>query len=105
MSQVDLNALSLEELVSIQKQADAVMKSKQKEKVHEAYAKFQEIAKSMGLSIEDVVKAGKGVKKKRPIKYQNPQDTKETWSGQGRKPKWLEAKLAQGKKIEEFLIK
>lgn len=105
MNQVDLNKLSLEELASIQKEADAVIKAKQKEKVHEAYAEFQKIAKSLGLSVEEIVKSGKSAKSKRPAKYQNPQNAKESWSGQGRKPKWIEEQLAKGKKLEDFLIK
>lgn len=105
MSQVDLNKLSLEELASIQKEANAVIKAKQKEQVHEAYAQFQAIAKSLGLSIEEIIKTGKSAKTKRPAKYRNPQNAKESWSGQGRKPRWLEEQLAKGKKLEDFLIK
>lgn len=105
MSQVDLGNLSIEELTSIQQEAAAVIKAKQKEKVQEAYVQFQAIAKSLDLSIEDILKAGKTVKNKRPIKYQNPENTKESWSGQGRKPRWLEAKLVAGHALEDFLIK
>ena len=37
-------------------------------------------------------------------KYRNPDDTSETWSGRGRLPRWLDAKLKLGMKMEAFLI-
>ena len=38
-------------------------------------------------------------------KYRNPDNSREVWSGRGRKPKWVEDKLAGGGKLEELLIK
>lgn len=38
-------------------------------------------------------------------KYQNPQVPHETWSGRGKTPRWLQAALKTGHKIEEFVIK
>jgi len=37
-------------------------------------------------------------------KYQNPNNTAETWSGRGRQPHWVRAQLTAGKKLEHFLI-
>ncbi|NCV61349.1 MAG: H-NS histone family protein [Betaproteobacteria bacterium] len=38
-----------------------------------------------------------------PPKYQHP-ETKETWTGRGKAPRWLAALIAEGHKKEEFLI-
>lgn len=38
-------------------------------------------------------------------KYRNPANTKETWSGRGKQPRWLASLVAKGKKPEDFLIK
>lgn len=35
------------------------------------------------------------------IKYR---DGDSTWTGRGNKPRWLAARLAEGRKIEEFLV-
>lgn len=105
MSRVDLNNLSLDELASIQKDAQNLIKTKQKQKIQEAYGEFQKIAKELGVSIEDILKVGKTIKNKRPIRYQNPNNKAEVWSGQGRKPGWLVAELDKGKTLESFLIK
>ena len=37
-------------------------------------------------------------------KYQNPQNSAETWSGRGKQPRWLSAQLRSGKKLHNFLI-
>jgi DNA-binding protein H-NS len=38
-------------------------------------------------------------------KYRNPDNHAETWTGRGREPKWMEQKIAEGGKKEDFLIK
>jgi DNA-binding protein H-NS len=37
-------------------------------------------------------------------KYRNPEEPSETWSGRGKKPRWLATALNSGHKIEEFAI-
>jgi DNA-binding protein H-NS len=37
-------------------------------------------------------------------KYRNPANKSETWAGRGVRPRWLQAALKDGRKIEEFAI-
>jgi DNA-binding protein H-NS len=37
-------------------------------------------------------------------KYQNPNEPSQTWSGRGKKPRWLTAALKTGLTIEDFVI-
>jgi DNA-binding protein H-NS len=39
-----------------------------------------------------------------PPKYRNPENPAETWTGRGRQPKWVVAKLAEGKNLKDFEI-
>ena len=48
----------------------------------------------------DFIEAGKTS----VAKYANPANRAETWTGRGRKPNWLVAKLKKGGKIENFAI-
>lgn len=56
-----------------------------------------------------VPKARKSTKGRRlgkvPPKFRNTANSKETWAGRGKQPRWLSAEIAKGRKIEEFLIK
>ena len=41
---------------------------------------------------------------KSAAKYANPDDRSQTWTGRGRKPNWLVARLKKGARIEDFVI-
>lgn len=44
------------------------------------------------------------IQKKVPIRYRNPENLNETWTGRGKKPRWLVAKLEIGYNIEDFEV-
>ncbi len=62
-----------------------------------------------GLTVSDLgLKGGKAAsagapKGKVAPKYRN-KDTGETWTGRGLQPKWIQAAIASGKKLEDFAI-
>lgn len=62
-----------------------------------------------GLSVADLGSGGKVAGKsanagrKVAPKYRNPA-TGETWTGRGLQPKWVQAAVASGKKLEDFAI-
>lgn len=112
MSNVNLEGLSIEQLNALTKQANAEIEKQKRAKVGEAYQQIVEVAKSVGMSLEELVDYGrKGKKKttseKAPVepKYRNPANASETWTGRGKKPRWLQAAVDAGKKLEDFLIK
>ena len=37
-------------------------------------------------------------------KFQNPDQPSETWSGRGKRPRWLDAKLRSGGHLDDFRI-
>jgi DNA-binding protein H-NS len=37
-------------------------------------------------------------------KFRNPEQPSETWTGRGKKPRWLTAQLKSGKRIDDFRI-
>ena len=37
-------------------------------------------------------------------KYFNPDQPSETWTGRGKRPRWLVAQLKSGKRVEDFTI-
>jgi DNA-binding protein H-NS len=45
-------------------------------------------------------------RRRRPVipKYQNPNQPADTWSGRGKKPRWLTKLITSGRHIEDFLI-
>jgi H-NS histone family len=38
-------------------------------------------------------------------RYRNPDNQEETWSGRGRRPRWLAAQLQAGKMLSDFMVR
>lgn len=102
---IDLSAMSLKELKELQKQLTRHIDGFEERKKREALAVVEEKAKALGFSLSDLVGAA-GVKKRKPAKpkYANPSDKSQTWTGRGRKPRWVEAALKGGKTLEDLAI-
>jgi DNA-binding protein H-NS len=63
--------------------------------------------KEMRRSVPEDPRAAPRERRKYPRvfpKYQNPEEPSESWSGRGKQPRWLQAALKAGHKIEEFVI-
>jgi DNA-binding protein H-NS len=71
----------------------------------EVLQKLESIASEAGFKIGDLFGGRGGKGRKVAAKYANPDNASETWTGRGRKPRWLVARLKSGDKIEKFLLK
>lgn len=102
---IDINNLSLKELKDLQSQVAKAIGSFEDRKKKEALAEIEEIARAKGFSLAELT--GATVTRKRApavAKYANPDDSSDTWSGRGRKPRWFVAALAAGKNPEEMSL-
>ena len=104
--QMNLEKMSLKDLLELEDKVQAaISEAKDRERI-ELKQKIEEMASESGFSVEELFVRGRASLKGRTVapKYVNPDNRAETWTGRGRKPKWLVAKLASGAKIEEFAI-
>jgi DNA-binding protein H-NS len=102
----DLGVMSLEELWSLHERISKVLSTRIKAEKQELENRLAILGR--GLPSQSGVSNVLGGKPRRgyPVvlpKYQNPQ-TSETWSGRGKRPRWLTAAMKSGHKIEEFRI-
>ncbi|MBC7752489.1 MAG: H-NS histone family protein [Candidatus Saccharibacteria bacterium] len=108
----DLSHLSVAELERVITQAKNLVETKQVDAIKEGYAQIEKIARDLNLSLDELIAAGRekggrtksGSRKPVEARYRNPQNASDTWTGRGKAPRWLAAKLAKGAKKEEFLI-
>lgn len=103
---INVEKMPLTDLVELEskiKNALAVAKERERAEVR---GKVEELVKSSGFTIEELFARGRSAAKGKTVapKYINPENRAETWTGRGRKPKWLVAKLAKGAKMDEFAI-
>ena len=103
---MDLETLSLTELKDLQDKVAIAIFDFEKRKKAETLAELKELANSKGFSLEELLGETKGKKVKATVapKYVDPANPDNTWSGRGRKPKWLAAALENGASIEDFAL-
>lgn len=107
---VDLNNLSIQELEKVIADARERIEEKREEAVARARADIERIAASTGYSVEDLLGMGKSrtrvsTRKVVADKYRNPRDPSQSWSGRGKRPRWLQELLDQGGKLENFQVR
>jgi len=106
MKGLNVDKMSLKDLVELERKVkNAIAVAKERER-SELKAKIEELAKGSGFSVDELFTRGRPATKGRTVapKYINPENSAETWTGRGRKPKWLVAKLNKGAKMQDFAI-
>jgi DNA-binding protein H-NS len=95
---------SLQELLAQKEALEREIELRKKQDRAEAIAKVRALMDEYGLTIADL--SARAVSKpaaKVAAKYRN-QATGDTWSGRGLQPNWLKKALAEGRRIEDFLV-
>jgi len=99
-------APTLEELRIEREKLDKQIAAIEVEEKRKVLAQVRELVSKAGLTAEDIfghAKKGKSASSS-PAKYRHPDNPALTWTGVGRKPKWLTNALAGGKTLEAFAI-
>jgi len=101
----DISKLNREELEKLKADIDRRMVELEKEQRATALAEAKALAERHGISLSELAElATTGSTSVTPPKYRDPQMPGNTWSGRGRKPKWLIAALEEGAELEDFAI-
>lgn len=102
---IDLEKLSLKELKELRNQVEKAIASFEERRKAAAVAELEEQAKKLGFSLSELTGAANTHKRKPAApKYANPDDPAQTWTGRGRRPRWVEAALAKGKSLDDLTI-
>jgi DNA-binding protein H-NS len=109
---IDLSALGIDELEAVIADAQRLIKAKKKSHLKNARSQLEKVAADYGFTLEELV-SGKAnedsaapVKVRKPVevRYRNPNNEQETWTGRGKQPRWLVAAIASGKSLADFLV-
>ena len=117
LDDLNLENLSDGELREVIRKARETMTNRVNQRLDE----FRQIAREAGFEVTlTKIGEGKPLRRRRrsaaeeeegedrrhevAAKYQNPDNPSEKWSGRGRKPKWVEEKLAQGRQLADLAI-
>lgn len=95
-----------EELELLITEATAQLETIQREKRKEVIAQIKELAASINVTV-DIIEDSKKSKKAHvtlPVKYINPNNPTEVWTGRGVAPKWMQLLIKEGHKKVDFLV-
>jgi DNA-binding protein H-NS len=98
-----LKVLPLKDLLSLQEKLNEAVEVRRDTEKNELLEKMTLLASESGYSLDELL--GNKPKKSVKIRYRNPDNFSDTWTGRGRKPKWVEALLESGKTLEDIEIK
>jgi len=102
-----IQQLPLDEIREAARMIEREGKRRERETRKEAQQELKQVAQRYGFELEALVEGGgnKGRRQNKVApKYRDP-DSGKTWTGRGRKPKWVEAWLAAGNDLEDTRIK
>lgn len=100
----DLSKYSIAQLRALEVQVIDELKTRHFLSISKAREQILHIAQRAGLSEKDLraIKTSKTSRQSTvEVKYRNPADPTQQWSGRGRQPAWVKAWIASGKSLEE----
>jgi len=96
--------LSYRELLDLQSRVSAAIEKRRLAERQELASKLEALAASSGFSLPEVLgmrrRAGKSANGT-VVRYRHPKDPNLTWTGRGRRPKWL---VSAGRNIERYRV-
>ena len=102
MATVNVDKMSLKDLLELEAKVQrAIGAARDRERADVKHA-LAAMAEKRGFSVAELF-GGRG-RKGSVVKYANPDNRSETWTGRGRKPNWLVAKLKKGANLADFAI-
>jgi DNA-binding protein H-NS len=96
----DFEALTADELYLLHLEVTAVLREKLVAKKNALETRLQQLHPLEDHEVTQARRPYPPVK----AKYRNPDLPSESWSGRGRRPRWLDAQLRSGKQIDDFRI-
>ena len=104
MASVNVDKMSLKELLDLEARVRRAITNVKERERSELKTKIASLAENAGFTVSELFGAGRGKGGKVAVKYRNKDNPAETWTGRGRQPKWLAAKLSKGAKLNDFSL-
>ena len=96
-----IERMTYAELVALRDRIEEAMATARANERAALKAKIAAIASAAGYTVAEVLGASKRTAATK-VRYRNPADPSQTWSGMGRRPLWLIKRMAKGEDIESM---
>ncbi len=105
----NLKPLSIDDLIALRDEISREIESRRKEARKKLWQEFQDKAKALGVSLEELLAGQKKTRAKArsgkiAVKYVHPADKTLTWTGRGKQPLWVAEWLRAGKSLDDLKV-
>lgn len=101
---MDIDKMSLKELRDMRTKLDRAISGYEDRRRREAIQAAEEAARAHGFNLSELTGATPRKGGTVAPKYAHPENPTLTWTGRGRKPRWVQENLDAGKSLEDLLI-
>lgn len=103
---MDLSNMSVGDMRNLQDQIKQEMKKREQSDLAKAREQILAIAQSVGVPLKDLLATtGRGGKTGTvAVRFRNPDDASQQWTGRGRQPKWVKEWVEGGKSIDKLRV-
>lgn len=102
---MNISHLSITELNELKKRIDAEIAGRKTAERDALIHEFRRRAAELGLSVEDLVGSkSTGKRGKVAVKYRHPHDASLTWTGRGKRPRWVDAWTTDGGSLDQLAV-
>ena len=101
----NLDKMSFAELAAMEREIERMKAQRRSAERAEVRGKLIAMAKESGFEISELFGKGSGGKGSVAVKYRDPKNSANTWTGRGHMPRWMAAALKSSKgKKDDFLV-
>lgn len=101
---IKVKVLDWDELHELQELVAQEIESRREKRREEALMAARATAQKYRYTLEELLGQKPARKRTFKAKYRNPEDPDQTWTGMGRKPKWVVAALEAGRELDDLRI-
>jgi DNA-binding protein H-NS len=108
MMKIDLKSLSYNELNDLKDGVIAEIEQRKHSERQKLIDEFRDRARALGVTTAELMATVTGKRKAAKgagvAKYANPADKSQTWTGKGKRPRWVHDALAAGKSLDDLKL-
>jgi len=103
MNDINIAELSVEQLNKLKADIEVASQHRRQTELMELRSKIDDLIDNSPFTLEEIMEARKMRKPVAP-KYRNPNDSSLTWTGRGRRPRWVDECIDNGMSLEGMAI-
>ena len=108
VNEIDLSLYSLEELNTLVERAKREINQKERQRLQDVRNQIEQLAQTLAMPLDEVIRFGSrrrgNGEGEGNVRFRNPANPEQTWSGRGKRPNWLQQALDQGASLLDFAV-